>query len=131
MTRVPFAFGGQLKCSPFTCNYDFSDCQVPVCGDGSIEGHETCDGSNFGTVRTCSDLVPHTHGTFKCTSACDWDASGCVSDSCGNGKIEPESGEACDGGDLGGFTCDRLGYGSGQLACRSNCAYDLSGCSDL
>ena len=46
---------------------------------------------------------------------------------CGNGTREV--GEACDGGDLGGFGCGSLGYQSGTLACRSTCQFDTSGCA--
>jgi len=45
---------------------------------------------------------------------------------CGNGTRE--SGEACDGTDLGGFDCRRLGFESGALACRPDCRFDTSGC---
>jgi lysyl endopeptidase len=45
---------------------------------------------------------------------------------CGNGTIE--AGEDCDGGDLGGQTCESLGYASGALACSSSCQFDTSGC---
>ena len=36
--------------------------------------------------------------------------------------------EACDGGDLGGSTCDALGFGSGQIACSSTCQIDSRAC---
>ncbi len=45
---------------------------------------------------------------------------------CGNGVRETS--EACDGGDLGGFTCASLGFGSGSLACTADCHLDTSGC---
>jgi len=46
---------------------------------------------------------------------------------CGNGRRD--SGEACDGADLGGTSCLDLGYDDGTLACRSDCTYDESGCT--
>ncbi len=47
---------------------------------------------------------------------------------CGNGTIDP--GEDCDGEDLGGATCQDLGFDGGQLACSPNtCTYDTSGCT--
>jgi hypothetical protein len=46
---------------------------------------------------------------------------------CGNGIRE--IGEACDGGDLGGFGCASLGYHGGTLACQSTCQFDTSGCA--
>lgn len=46
---------------------------------------------------------------------------------CGNGVIE--TGEVCDGSNLGGETCVSQGYDSGTLTCSSDCAsFDTSGC---
>lgn len=45
---------------------------------------------------------------------------------CGNGKIDP--GEACDGMDFGGATCQSLGLGAGMLACTAACHIVVSGC---
>jgi hypothetical protein len=46
---------------------------------------------------------------------------------CGNGIIE--GGEDCEGDDLGGATCESLGYGPGTLSCDIACSFDTSGCS--
>jgi hypothetical protein len=46
---------------------------------------------------------------------------------CGNGIIE--GGEDCEGEDLGGATCESLGYGPGTLSCDIACTFDTSGCS--
>ncbi len=61
--------------------------------------------------------------------------SGCLVDfsekggpeTCGDGILQ--EGEECDGGDLGGLTCEQEGYLSGTLSCKSDCTLDLSGCS--
>jgi len=45
---------------------------------------------------------------------------------CGNGVRE--TGEACDGADLGGFDCTTLGFKSGTLACDATCRLDTTGC---
>lgn len=45
---------------------------------------------------------------------------------CGNGVRE--SGESCDGSDLGGQTCQSRGFGGGTLACTASCAFNTSGC---
>ncbi len=45
---------------------------------------------------------------------------------CGNGIRE--TGEACDGSDLGGFTCATLGFTTGTLSCNDQCRLDTSGC---
>ncbi len=51
---------------------------------------------------------------------------------CGNGVVDFENGEECDGSDLDGEDCDFL-YGgsascSGQLACTPDCRFDGSQC---
>jgi hypothetical protein len=46
---------------------------------------------------------------------------------CGNGILE--TGEDCDGGDLGGASCQSLGYDMGVLDCTGSCTYDESNCS--
>jgi hypothetical protein len=47
---------------------------------------------------------------------------------CNNDVIE--SGEICDGTDLGGETCQTQGFDSGILGCLTDCSgYDTSGCS--
>jgi hypothetical protein len=47
---------------------------------------------------------------------------------CGNGIVE--SGEQCDGADLGGQTCEGLGYTlGGTLTCNAGCGFNVSGCS--
>jgi beta-lactamase superfamily II metal-dependent hydrolase len=46
---------------------------------------------------------------------------------CGDGRVR--GGEECDGTDLAGQTCARLGYASGALACASDCTFDTAACS--
>jgi hypothetical protein len=47
---------------------------------------------------------------------------------CGNGI--KETGENCDGADLGGQTCVTQGFGSGTLRCKTDCSgLDTSRCS--
>lgn len=45
---------------------------------------------------------------------------------CGNGTRE--AGEPCEGADLGGATCESLGYSGGALACTDACTYETGGC---
>ncbi|MDY0004182.1 MAG: Ig-like domain-containing protein [Polyangia bacterium] len=47
---------------------------------------------------------------------------------CGNDLFE--AGEECDGSDLGRATCESLNLGSGDLACTSDCIFDVTGCSE-
>lgn len=46
---------------------------------------------------------------------------------CGNGVVE--AGEQCDGGDLGGATCESEGFGGGGLLCTADCTLDTSNCT--
>lgn len=96
----------------------------PACGDGIVNGAESCDGANL-AGETCATLGYAT-GTLACTAGCGYDVSGCVATTCGNGTIEgPES---CDGANLGGATCVSLGFASGSLTCTAGCGFDVSAC---
>lgn len=46
---------------------------------------------------------------------------------CGNGV--KDSGEACDGSDLGGQTCIGLGFSGGTLSCTASCSFNTSACT--
>jgi len=46
---------------------------------------------------------------------------------CGNGIRE--SGESCDGTQLGAGSCESLGFDAGALSCQADCTYDTSGCT--
>jgi hypothetical protein len=98
------------------------------CGNGSIDPGEDCDSENLG-YATCEALDEgFTGGTLSCDDNCRFDMSECVDDTpeiCGNGEVD--EGEDCDGSELGGETCESLGFESGELACQ-NCFFDTSGC---
>ncbi len=98
-----------------------------TCGDGVIEGSESCDGSNLGT-ETC-ETQGFAGGTLACDSACGLDTSGCFDANCGNNIAEGN--EDCDRDDLGDADCTDLGFSGGTLACNADCTYDDSGCNDL
>lgn len=48
---------------------------------------------------------------------------------CGNGILE--AGESCDGGNLGGQTCQTFGFNSGTLTCNANCTLNTSACANV
>ncbi len=48
---------------------------------------------------------------------------------CGN-NIK-ETGEQCDGSDLGGASCSSLGFSGGTLSCTAACDFDTSGCATV
>lgn len=78
---------------------------VLACGDDSsadpVCGDDVCDASESATT---------------CPADCG----------CGNGVLNP--GEACDGSDLGGATCESEAGQGGVLACNSDCTFDVTGC---
>lgn len=49
--------------------------QISVCGNGNKENGEQCDGSDFGAA-TCPSLG-FSGGSLTCSIACDYDTSGC------------------------------------------------------
>ncbi len=100
---------GDLACNAM-CAYDLSGCFAPVCGDGSVDGDETCDDFE----------------TDECTGTCNADCSG-PANLCGDGVVR--CGEACEAGDLQGLDCTDFGYADpAGLACSGLCAPDTAGC---
>jgi len=94
---------------------------LPGCGDDSDTDRPDDDKEICGNGQD-----DDADGLVDCTdSDC---AAGCAA-TCGNGAVEP--GEACDGADLGGQTCEGLGYLGGTLACSSSCTLDPSGCDPI
>lgn len=112
-------------------------CQGSVsCGDGIINSGEECDTGIFSYGWDSCEDFGYGGGILACNppgapGSCRLDFSGCtdpVDDSpfCGNDIIE--SGESCDGTELGGVGCGDLGFFSGSLACI-NCHFDTSYCA--
>lgn len=97
------------------------------CGDGIQQMGEECDGSDFGG-KTCA-TAGFASGTLSCTPTCTIDVSGCSGSVAQCGNSLKESGEDCDGSDLGGKDCVALGLLGGTLVCRPDCTYDASGCT--
>lgn len=82
-------FGGELVCDADCANVDDTGCVTNICGNNTVEGPETCDGSL--AAVTCRDLVNEAAegsggepvnfvgGTIACTGDClTLDTSGCV-----------------------------------------------------
>jgi hypothetical protein len=148
---IPGGFtGGNLACSG-TCTWNTSSCTSPaVCGNGVKEGSEECDGSDFGGATCATVLGAGYTGNLSC-NACAIVSSACVAPPtcgdttcngtetcetcpgdcgacCGNGTIN--SGEDCDGANLGSATCATvLGAGyTGNLSCTA-CTFNTSACT--
>jgi PKD repeat protein len=48
---------------------------------------------------------------------------------CGNGALDADAGEPCDGANLSGTTCQSLGFDGGTLGCNSTCSeFSTLGC---
>lgn len=101
---------------------------VRFCGDGSTDPPaEACDGMDL-EGQTCEDLG-FGPGTLTCSAQCTFDTSECTAPPvCGDDlRNRPE--EVCDGTDLGGQSCDSVGFASGDLACAEDCtAFDVLDC---
>jgi len=83
-----------------------SSCQNATCGDGFVRtGVEQCDDGNAVNTDACRNT--------------------CTLPVCGDGIRD--SGESCDGADLGGATC---GGCAGTIACTASCALNTAGCTN-
>jgi cysteine-rich repeat protein len=78
----------------------------PFCGDGVVDPGEGCDDANSIDDDGCGN--------------------DCVLTSCGNGVLDPA--EECEGADLGGATCESLGFGPGTVTCTPACLLHVAGC---
>jgi len=112
----------------WTCEGPGTSVCSPVCGDGLVLGDEECDGAELGGL-TCEAEGYH-GGELACLGDCRLDWSSCeAAGRCGDGEIQPEGGEVCDGAELAGETCQSQGFHSGVLACDDDCgAFDTAGC---
>jgi cysteine-rich repeat protein len=105
-----------------TCHYDTGPC---LCGNGTVDGGESCDGADF-DGKTCQTFG-FAGGMLSCSPDCEILATGCNQNTCGNGVID--GAEACDGADLGGKTCVTRGFAGGTLSCSPACQLVTSGCT--
>jgi|GEM_PF-5427993 len=124
---------------PFGCS---SPAPVAVCGNGKVEGAESCDGTNLNN-KTCQSLG-FASGSLSC-SACQFRTSACVkastpSTSTGSGSNANLCGTSAQQCSNPGFvydpvfnrivTCASLNRGSGVPVCNpTTCTMNLSSCS--
>ncbi len=104
------------------------DSGTPVCGNGVVEEGESCDDTAL-DGQTCTSLPgDYTGGDLACSSSCTFDTSACIGGTIECGNDLQETGEDCDGADLGGSDCADVGnYVGGSLGC-TNCVFDVSQC---
>jgi hypothetical protein len=113
----------------------FPDVQILVGLDGGADCGPTQDGAPYTCVSDVPDPYPPIPSAL-CSHTPNW----CGAALCGNGVrdncsicsyactgLTPIS-EQCDEADLGGQTCQSLGYFGGTLKCNSACFFDVSEC---
>ncbi len=111
--------GGALVCTS-GCAFDVSGCIPITCGDGIVSAGEQCDDNDTQSGDGCNAACQVENGWV-----CSGEPSTCQP-SCGNAVWDP--GEACDGADLHGGTCQSQGFAGGTLGCTAGCTFDTSGC---
>lgn len=115
---------GTLGCN--NCVPVFSECRAASCGDGNIEGAESCEGSNFRNA-TCEN-AGFAGGMLTCTSTCGVSYTSCVLPGCGNNIIEANRLEECEGDNHNSATCESMGFAAGMLGCDATCHFDTHSC---
>lgn len=116
------SYPSQRCCRVGTCRAGGQNCawQNDSCGQApctATQRHQTCGPAGC-TGGSC------TAGQTQCVN----DPSCTDGGQCDNDGIK-DAGEQCDGSDLAGATCESLGYGTGNLGCKTDCTFDMSGCS--
>jgi cysteine-rich repeat protein len=133
---------------------DGAVCIPSGCGNGVLEATEICDDGNNASGDGCS---ANCDSTEECGNGitdtavgegcdCGTDAQAlpvgcnrpnsndpgavcrmdCQLHGCGDGVLRPP--EECDGDDLGGVTCEDLGFYGGTLGCWDFCRFDTDDC---
>jgi len=115
------------------CQSAWEELDIPItgeCGDGVLDFGEVCDGSLL-DGNSCVGFG-FSGGDLECNSQCDgFITANCDGYSCNNDGVLDAGSEACDGSDLGGFSCvDFDDFVEGDLlGCNSNCDFDTNLCS--
>lgn len=81
-----------------------------ICGNSNVESGEQCDDGNVISGDGCNSV--------------------CKSENCGDGIVQSDLNEECDGTNLNGSSCATFGYSLGSLSCGGTCKFDKTGCSN-
>jgi hypothetical protein len=96
----------------------------------SVQDTGTCSDDDGDVVH---DLLDNCPGAYNPDQA-DTDGDG-VGDACDGGSVPfcgngvQEMGEDCDGANLGGHTCQSLGFDGGSLSCNTDCTLNGAACT--
>ncbi|MET0391434.1 MAG: DUF4215 domain-containing protein, partial [Polyangiales bacterium] len=120
-------------------------CTAIVCGDGLRAGDEVCDdGNNLacdGCSADCRSDETCGNAILDCDEQCDRgddnsDAQNalcrrsCRRPGCGDGVVDDQSGEDCDGAPNEAESCADYGFYAGAISCSSTCRNDTSSCRE-
>ena len=100
-----------------------------ACGDGYVDGlaGEECDPGDENSFARACEGIDRPDGVADCDSvSCRVIATIEQCAVCGDGIIDPEVGEECDGEELGGAVCP--GGAPGTLRCAPDCTFDVTLC---
>lgn len=120
--------GGLAACTE-SCGLDLTQCEEwGVCGDGELAPLEDCDSGNF--KHSSSAEAGCYTGEIACfEDSCDYDRRNCTY--CGDGIVQTEFGEVCDGLVSGSASCADVGKW-GNVTCSSDCkSADYSSCDGV
>ncbi len=120
------------------CSSCLLACLLFSCDDGSTNNANNVNNLNNVTAELCDDTLDNDgDGATDCDDTDCAAAANCILNNVNNtnninnpvcGNALQETGEDCDGDDLGGQDCLSLGFNTGTIACNADCTFDTSAC---
>jgi subtilisin-like proprotein convertase family protein len=99
----------------------------PVTGEETGSSDADTSGDTSTTMTPTTD--PDTSATVDTSSSSEESSSSGGFVGCGDGDVDLQAGEVCDGDNLDGRDCLSEDFGGGILACNPDCTLDTSGCT--